>query len=187
MTENFDILCNNCGQNIRLRLLSAQAGFQEFATCPNCQTHLKIEETETTIETIVVTEREFLTTNQTPIPAYQNNAAESLIRLREYEEQLRILESEWSIEIEMLKVTKRNKQILPRKNRSLGLSVLGFVILLYAIIIDKGEATFLSTIGVIVLFTSGQEFYKWWRYKEALADFEEEKEKLEMGIELMDN
>jgi hypothetical protein len=33
----------------------------------------------------------------------------------------------------------------------LGLSVLGFIALLYAIIIDKGERTFLSTIGVVVL------------------------------------
>jgi len=94
MIENFDILCHNCGQDIRLRLLSAQGGFQEFATCPNCQTRFKIKETETTIETIVVTEREFFTTNQTPIPAYQNNDNESLIRLWEYEESLQTLESE---------------------------------------------------------------------------------------------
>jgi hypothetical protein len=167
--------------------LSGRAGFQGFTICQNCQTHLKIEETETTIETIIITEHEFLTTRQTPIPVYQDDNNEKLIRLQEYEEQLRILETEWSKKVEKFKIKNSKKRILPRKKRSLGLTITGFLILIYSIFFDRGNSTFLNILGGILFFTNVNEFYNWWQYNKGLQEFEEEKERLEMAIMLIDN
>ncbi|MFT6150003.1 MAG: hypothetical protein ACJAUH_002700 [Saprospiraceae bacterium] len=182
MTERFDILCNNCGQEgISFR------PFQEVATCPSCQTRLKIEETETTIETIVIDEKEFLTMNPTPIPVYQNETQEKLLQLQTYEKQLRELEANWKKNIEKFKFEGDEKHILSQRNRSSGLLLLGLLIFLYSILIDKKERTYLTTIGLVWLFLGAQGFFHWMNYTKKSHDFEKEKERLEMKIWLINS
>jgi hypothetical protein len=93
------------------------------------------------------------------------------------------LEAQWIKKSSAFKIKKSRKYILPRKNQSMALTIIGFLVLTYSILIDKGEKNFLSTIGVVLFFIKGQELYKWWKYSQALKDYEEEKERLEMAIQ----
>lgn len=176
MTERFDIICNHCGQNLTLQ------PFQVVVTCPKCRTHLKIEETETRIESLVMTEQEFFTTNPTLIPYNEIPIQDNFELLKAYKEELENSEKQWLKKSETFKIKRNKKYILPRRNQSVILTVVGFFIFICSIFIDKGEQNFLSTLGLILLVTSGQELYKWWKYSEALRDYEEEKERLEMAI-----
>jgi hypothetical protein len=45
----------------------------------------------------------------------------------------------------------------------------------------------LNILGGILFFTNVNEFYNWWQYNKGLQEFEEEKERLEMAIMLIDN
>jgi hypothetical protein len=176
MTERFDILCNNCGQTITLQ------PFQVFARCSNCQTPLKIEETETRIETMIITENEFLTTSQTLIPTNQPPVQNNFELLKAYEKELENLESEWIKKSGVFKIRKSRKYILPRKNQSIVLLIIGILVLCYFMFIDKGEESW-EIIGGVIILISSQELYKWWKYSQALKDYEEEKERLKMIIQ----
>jgi sulfur relay (sulfurtransferase) DsrF/TusC family protein len=177
MREPFDILCNNCGQSITLQ------AFQAFARCSNCQTPLKIEETEKRIEVMIITEAEFLTTNQTPIPINKKPIETNFELLKEYEKELIFLENEWTKKLGSFKINKNKKYILPRKKYSINVLITAIIILGYSFFIDKGEHYYFKTIGGVLFFTSGEELYKWWRYSLLLKDYEEEKERLETIIQ----
>lgn len=180
MTERFDIICNNCGQNLTLQ------PFQVVVTCSKCQTHLKIEETETRIETIIMTEQEFLTIKPTLILSDQISIQDNFQLLKNYEKELENLEKEWFKDLEKFKIKRGRKHTLPRRNQSIILTIIGVLIFIYSIFYNE-KGGVLNTVGLIVLVTSGQELYKWWKYSKALENYEMEKERLEIVIQRLIN
>ena len=177
MTERFDIICNNCGQNLTLQ------PFQVVVTCPKCQTHLKIEETETRIETIVMTEQEFLTIKPTLIRYDEKPTQNSYQLLKNYEKELENLEKEWFEKIEEFKIKRGRKYILPRRNQSIVLLFIGIIMFLYSLSSYGEKGGFFNTVSLVLIATSGQELNKWRKYSKALENYEMEKERLEMIIQ----
>lgn len=178
LNQRFDILCNNCGQQVVFRPL------QEMATCSSCGTHLKLEETERTISAVVIEKKEFLKIQQQPIPINQNPHYDQEQEFIEYAQRLKQLEKDWKEEQERFKVKNNKKMILPRKTQSLLFTIAGACLLICGIFFWRGS-TFLLIIGGIWLFSSGKEYYKSIQYEQAKQDYEDEKERLQMAIDLL--
>lgn len=179
MNQRFDILCNNCGSQVIFR------PFQEYATCATCGTHLKLEETERTVAAVVVEKREFLTTQQQPIPVEQNSYYQRQQELLEYEEQLKALEKSWEEKQETFKIKNNKKMILPRKTQSLLFTIIGSALLILSFTVWSSSNTFLIIMGFGWSISSGREYYKAIKYEQAKQDYEDEKERLQMAIDLL--
>lgn len=178
MNQRFDILCNNCGHQVVFR------PFQEYATCAACGTHLKLEETERTIAAVIVEKQEFLKTQQQPIPAEQNDYYKRQQELIEYEKQLKQLEKNWEEQQKKFKVKNNKKMILPRKTQSLLFTIAGASLLLWGIFFWRGS-TFLLIMGGIWVISSGKEYYNAVKYEQAKQDYEDQKERLQLAIDLL--
>lgn len=177
MTENFNIICNHCGQNVSV------PPFQKYVTCYVCQTHLKIEETETTITATIVADKEFPTVNQSPIPINTSNRNKQN-ELKEYQKRLQTVEQEWLKKEETFKFKRGGSLILPRKNQSITFLVLGIIIALISIVIPTISNTVFYIIGPILIFTNGKEYRKSLKYEQAKQDYLDEKKMLETTIKL---
>ena len=179
MNQRFDILCNNCGSQVVFR------PYQEYTTCSSCGTYLKLEETERTVATVIVEKQEFLKTQQKPISVGQNDYYLRQQELNEYEGQLKELEENWEQQQETFKIKNNKKMILPRKAQSLFFTVIGIIVILGTIIVWNSSNTFLIIMGVAWITSSGREYYKAIKYEQAKEDYEDEKERLQMAVDLL--
>lgn len=145
---------------------------------------MKLEETERTITAIIIEKKEFLKTQQQPIPVEQNNLYQRQQELQDYEEQLELLEKKWEEQQENFKIKNNKKMILPRKTQSLLFTLAGAGLLFWGIFFWRGS-TFLLIMGGIWVFSSGKEYYKAIKYEDAKQDYLDEKERLQMVIDLL--
>ena len=109
MNRTFDIFCNHCGSKVIVK------PFEVKVVCQNCRTYLQIEETETTISTLVIDELTFLELNDSLVVKGRSSQNE----IQFYKEELINLEGNWEIELETYKIKNGKKRILPRRNQSM--------------------------------------------------------------------
>ena len=116
--NRIDLICNHCGTSFQV------ASNEDYATCPACRTHLKIEEDDHTLWTVVVEQREYTTK---PIPA-------ETLTIPMLKQNLAELDKAWKVELENYKIKDdKGNMILPRRNRSIALSILSVVLIMAGI------------------------------------------------------
>lgn len=188
MNTNFDIVCNHCGRNLTV------PPFQEYVVCTSCQTYLKVEESETTVTTIVIDEQEFLTVSKIPISTQNQD-------LQRYKEELATLEKEWLQKEEAFKGKKKKTgwlskiqskitQTISLKTQSLLWILFGVAIIIYGLFFSEnsqnnqgsGFLVFYIVFGGQILVGNGKEYLKIIRHEQATQDYLDEKERLEMLI-----
>jgi hypothetical protein len=175
MNTRFDILCNHCGSKVTLQ------PFETQVVCRNCQTYLKVEETETTLSTIIIDEEAFTALEDKPT-IYDKKGYKNIQFLRD---ELQCLEVNWELEQEDFKINS----VLPQRKRSLIWLFVGLITALlglYGLLFLDNFVWVLSITGISWVYQNSREFYKFRKYKEAEEDFLDEKDRLEYEILLLE-
>lgn len=170
----YEIFCNHCGSKMTIE------SFEIRLKCGNCQTFLKVEEKETTIAVTVIEEKEFLE-SRSELGLFDGSENKRQFLQRQLVE----LKESWERERETLKVKNGKNRNLPRRKQSLyglltGLGMAFFGI--YSFLFADGNYWVLLIVGVSFVYSSGREYNKFRKLKEAEEDYFDKKERLEYEI-----
>lgn len=180
MNKRFEILCNHCGLKVIVE------SFENKVVCQNCQTYLQIEETETTVSSIIINKDKFLELEE--ISTIYD--IETTDRIQFFKGELQRLEDNWAIDLESFKLKNGKKRNLPRRKQSLIFLIISVILILvgtYSILFSKNENYFSLIMGAIWLYTSSREYNKFRAFKESEEDYLNEKERLEYEIKLLNS
>ncbi len=153
------------------------------AVCRNCHTFLKIEETDTTIASIVIEESVFLTLENLPIAVNDNGSND----LEFYKDELEKLEIEWSAKKEDYKIKNGKNRILPRRQSILFLvgAALLSIYALITIFYYNDPNFFLIITGPIWIISNIREFTLYRKWKEAEEEYLDERNRIENEIQYL--
>lgn len=164
--SRIDLVCNHCGVSFQV------AANEDYATCPICRTHLKIEEDEHTFWTIIVEQRAYTTKSLPPeevtIPLLRQNLLD--------------LQKAWMVEQDNYKIWNKGRLILPRRNKSMAYCLVALGLVIFFFLTWRFISLF---IGSAIAYRYIPEFRKALEYERAKQLFEEQKEAIREAIFLL--